>query len=1152
MNKFRFLLLVSIILILSGCAEINDDVEQPYQLETIPVQILISEVFTGVEGNNQADFVELYNLGTSIADLQGFSLWYQLNEGVDEILLYHWNESTLIPPLGYYALIMEGQLFTVLPDAHITQPLVPSRGGLSLRLGEKIEDQMSWGTGPTTMTEGNPAVQMISGSSLSRSAESLNIGNGDTNDNFSDFQLNANPGLQNTGSLVNQELASGLDLIINFPHLVKPGEHFEAGYKITNQTGRDLADLEIFFPLPEHISLQENAEGYHLEGELVSRKIPNLRDGETFQDGIPLQGAFTFSYYSLQNIFAVTDDWPLPAFAGPFYGEIGGGAIPINTARDLIDQEVVVEGISTMYVGGFFAGTGAKFYVEDNSGGIQVYVSGAGSSLIVPLGSTVRVRGKITLYRDSLELIPSSEDQVEILQGGSKDSQKAPENITIKDVNTRAEILPGKLIEVEGLVARIEEFSYSYEIDLFDENGNLVSLYIDKETGISIEEIEADQYYRVSGIMELLDGNLRLYPRLQSDLSRVYPPGLTIQTQPPTTASSGDPFTVIYSVINHGSETDQNLLIQAPIDPALEILDIQNNGRLENNSIIWEIPALAGGGEKLNLEFQAKIQGNPEYVSFNQYSLQSDLFPDPVGGLPSYTFSGESVPIWAIQGAGERSPYILAKLTTEGVVTGVFPAMEGFWIQEKGSDNNPATSPGIFISTGINIPDILPGDFVSVTGQVREAFQQTQLDITSAANVVVLGKESLPAPVTLAPPPDFEASRAYYEALEGSLVSVPGSALVVGPSTRYGEFALVLATHGITRTWQEVDHGMLIYVDDGSTEIHDYADTLPSVVAVGDTVSNLTGTLSYSFGNYKIEPIKTYNVQNQEPVIVSLPMLEEGYFRLMSWNVENLFDFVVPHPSSPPLPKVSEYKRDISKVAQTIQAAGYPTVIGLQEVEDIGVLEDITSDPLLIDYLYQAVLIEGTDSRGIDVGYLVRGDQAAIINQVQYPAPGNITSRPPLLIEIQIGEGNSPSLIILNNHFTSMSGGEKATEPRRNAQADWNVQIALELLAENPDNYLAVMGDLNSYYNSLPLQTLEAAGLINVFDQLEPEERYTYVYQGISQVLDHILMNYALEGLLVQVEVLHVNADFPLPYSSDLDILHKSDHDPVLATFILP
>jgi predicted extracellular nuclease len=186
------------------------------------------------------------------------------------------------------------------------------------------------------------------------------------------------------------------------------------------------------------------------------------------------------------------------------------------------------------------------------------------------------------------------------------------------------------------------------------------------------------------------------------------------------------------------------------------------------------------------------------------------------------------------------------------------------------------------------------------------------------------------------------------------------------------------------------------------------------------------------------------------------------------------------------------------------------------------------------------------------VGYLVRGDQAAILAEVQYPAPGNITSRPPLLVEIELAGSPGNSLFLLNNHFTSMSGGEEATEPRRNAQAAWNAEIVSELLSDNPDALVVVMGDLNSFYGSLPLQTLEDAGMINLFDTLEAEQRYTYVYQGLSQVLDHILVSEALEAFFVKMDVLHSNADFPLPYSDDPGYLHKSDHDPVVAVFVVP
>ena len=1149
MKNIKHLLCLMILFMLSSCNGTGDT--QSSQMKETPVKILISEIFAGVEGNNQADFIELYNSGTIIADLNGYTLWYQLKDSGEEIELYSWTEETLVPPLGYYALIQEGQLFPLQPDGNINQPLVPDRGGLSLRKGSQVEDQLSWGTGPTTMAEGHPALKMELGYSLQRSPEALFNGIGDTNDNGVDFALNSAPSLMNSGSSNNHDLADQLTLEVNYPYQVNPGEQFDVDFKIHNQTGQKLNNLLLTIPLPDHIDLQEIGEPFQQDGNLITTRISSINDGETFIGSIPFQADLTFSGYTFHNVYLEAGNWDLPAFSAPFHGEIGGGAIPISTARELIDKDVVVEGISTMYVGGFYAGSGAKFYVEDDSGGVQIYVSGAGNSLEIPLGSRVQVRGKIEFYRDSIELIPSSEDLIEILQAGDQDSVRQPEETSLKTINTEPDYFPGRLVEVKGQVARVEEFSYSYEIDLFDEAGNLVTLYVDKETGISIEEVEAEQFYRISGIMEFLDGNLRLYPRIQSDLVRVFPPGLYIQAQPPTTAISGDPFSVIYTVINRADESDTNLFVQAALDPGLEVVEILNNGRSDGNTVIWEIAEMDGEGEQINLEYNARLQSGTEYVSFGNFQVSSDNYPEAAGGIESYTFAGESVPIWAVQGKEALSPYILSNITTEGVVTGIFPELEGFWIQELSTDNDPSTSPGLFISTGANLPEVAAGDLVSITGRVREVFQETQLKISTPADVSIIGSRFIPVPIALDPPVNDADSQAYFEALEGSLVSVPGPALVVSPTTRYGEYALILPKHNLTRVWQGLDQGMLIHVDDGSSKTHQNRDDQEVVTAVGDSVSGLVGVLTYSYGNYKIEPTASYSVQNQLPEINPLGILESGSFSVMTWNVENLFDFVVPHPSSPPLPRVSEYKLSISRVAQTIQAAAFPTVIGFQEVENLEILEDIADDPLLAEYDYQAALVEGTDNRGIDVGYLVRGDQAAIKATLQYPAPGNITSRPPLMIQVEL-IGSDERLYILNNHFTSMSGGEKATEPRRNAQAAWNAAIAQELLLEDPGSLVMVLGDLNSYYGSLPLQTLEEAGLINLFDWLEPEDRYNYVYQGVSQVLDHILVNEDLVAYLVDLNVLHCNADYPLPFSDGEGFIHKSDHDPVIGIFVIP
>jgi predicted extracellular nuclease len=267
----------------------------------------------------------------------------------------------------------------------------------------------------------------------------------------------------------------------------------------------------------------------------------------------------------------------------------------------------------------------------------------------------------------------------------------------------------------------------------------------------------------------------------------------------------------------------------------------------------------------------------------------------------------------------------------------------------------------------------------------------------------------------------------------------------------------------------------------------------------------------------------------------------------MTWNVENLFDILDPHPSSPPRPRKAKYELDLTKVANTLLAAGAPTIVGLQEVENLGIMEDLAAHELLSSFNYLPVLIEGTDSRGIDVAYLVRGDRAQILDVQQLVAPEGLTSRPPLLIKVKLDLGDENRVLyILNNHFTSLAGGEAATEPRRAAQSAWNVEIIDRLRAADPDAHVVVMGDLNSFYDSLPIDVLRESGLQHVFATLPGEERYTYIYQGVAQTLDHILVSPSLWAALEDVHVLHTNADFAMPDPEDDSPIRKSDHDPVI------
>jgi len=795
---------------------------------------------------------------------------------------------------------------------------------------------------------------------------------------------------------------------------------------------------------------------------------------------------------------------------------VSTGSVPIGVARSLIGSVATIEGVATMYTGGFYSGGGnVKFYLEDESGGVQIYVPTGEGVLDVPIGAIVQARGVMTLYRGAVELIPDTPEDVEVLAPG-----EAPEAtpVTLRLAAHDYENFPGRLVEVEGTASRIEEFSYSYEIDLVDDEGNLLSLYVDKLTEITTEALEEGRLYQASGIMEIRDGRMQLNPRQQDDLVELFPPVVQISIDAPNTIQSGEIITITINAANHTSEAVEDLQIWAPynIEGAL-FVEALDDGEVSADILKWVIPELPGNGGTTSVSYRVQAQAFDGRLVIDGYGAQAPSTVEIVVGEPKQIFLGSYVPIWAIQGSGDRSPYKLEYVTTTGAVIGVFPDMAGFWIQNTTPDQDPGTSEGLFISTGELSIRVSLGDRVEVGGKVREVSAQTHLEISSADDITVSGSvTALPEAFLLDPPADEDESALYFEALEGMLVAVEEPALVVGPTTRFGESALVLAKHEISRVMRGEPNGLLIMVDDGSNEEHLDRSTLPYAVSTGDQITDIEGPLAFTYGQYKIEPSHLPDTVSEPYAIGSVPSVEPPIFSLMTWNVENLFDIQYPHPSSPPHPRKAKY-------------------------------ELVAAHELLSPFNYVPVLIEGTDSRGIDVAYLVRGDRAQILDVQQFIAPEGLTSRPPLLIKVKLDLGDENRVLyILNNHFTSLAGGEAATEPRRAAQAAWNVEIIDNLRTTDPDAHVVVLGDLNSFYDSLPIDTLRESGLKHVFDLLPGDERYTYIYQGVAQTLDHILVSPSLWAALEDVHVLHTNADFAMPDPDDDSPIRKSDHDPVI------
>jgi uncharacterized repeat protein (TIGR01451 family) len=924
--------------------------------------------------------------------------------------------------------------------------------------------------------------------------------------------------------------------------------------EVQNLTGGSVQDLRALIPIPAEFEVISLPEGATQSAGWVEWPVGKLADGVVESGTILLQSPWTYLSTLARGYYVELSDGEFRAY-GPLQPlAVEGGSIPIGTARGLEGKTVTVEGIATMYTGGFFAGTtGTKFYLEDESGGIQAYCPEGQELVTVDVGDRVRVSGEIEVYRDSMEIIPATyPDDVQVLEEHSTDPQPTP--ATLEEANENEELL-GRLILVEGTATRIEEFTYSYEVDLMDEEGNTLLVYVEKDTGVTTEPLDVGHLYHVTGIHELYSGTWQIKPRFQSDFAEVFAPELMLEMDARSSVLPGGTIAYTLTVYNHTPAPLSNVRVEAvPPAAGASVTEILDGGEQDEDVIVWTIPELSAGGGSARVRYLVTVGSDTiGQIAAEAATATADQWPEPVVSDRLLTFIGSGVPIWAIQGSGATSPYVRDQANTTGIVIGVFPSLGGFWIQEAETDENPATSAGLFILTGeLDIPLEL-GDLVRVSGKVREQSGQTLLEVIATKDIELHSRDNmLPAPVELTPPIDEQDAASYYEALEGMLVQVTEPAVAVGPTSSYGETPLVSTGWDIDRVMKGDPTGMLIYLDDGGPGTHYDLSTLAFPLQSGDLLTHATGPLAYTYENYKIEPIELPTI---EPVDRPLPALEPvgpNQFSIATLNAENLFDNRDPHPSDPPQPSGSEYELDLLKMANTITAMGAPVIVGLQEVENIDILEALVKQDAIAEYHYLPYLVEGTDSRGIDVAYLVRSDQATVEGATAYPAPEGLTSRPPLLITTTVHlEDGDQTVYVLNNHFTSMSAGEKPTEPRRKAQAAWNVALVEGIQASDPDALVVVLGDLNSFYDSPPLDVLREAGLRHVYESVEPERPYTYIYQGESETLDHVLVTPSLYELLEEVVTLHINADYPPPIPGDPSAQRTSDHDPLVVVFSL-
>ena len=258
------------------------------------------------------------------------------------------------------------------------------------------------------------------------------------------------------------------------------------------------------------------------------------------------------------------------------------------------------------------------------------------------------------------------------------------------------------------------------------------------------------------------------------------------------------------------------------------------------------------------------------------------------------------------------------------------------------------------------------------------------------------------------------------------------------------------------------------------------------------------------------------------------------YYRMMFYNVENLFDTI-----DSPDTNDSEFLPDgrnewnsdryyeklnhIARVVTDLGGDSYPSLVGLCEIENLDVLEGLILSTSLKEAGYEIIHKESPDYRGIDVALLYRPGDFSLLEyktwQVWFPFDEGYSTR-----EVLYAAGELPTKDVLHvfiNHWPSRGGGELETRPKRIFVAEMVRSKVDSLLAEDPDAKIVITGDFNDEPSDLSI--ISGLNAYYTFDNPENNRLYnpshylqkniytgSYKYKGSWNMLDQFIISGSL------------------------------------------
>lgn len=421
----------------------------------------------------------------------------------------------------------------------------------------------------------------------------------------------------------------------------------------------------------------------------------------------------------------------------------------------------------------------------------------------------------------------------------------------------------------------------------------------------------------------------------------------------------------------------------------------------------------------------------------------------------------------------------------------------------------------------------------------------------------------------------------FYESLESMRVVV-NNAVVTGPTDANNETPII-GDNGAFATGRSARGGIVITATDYNPERMLIDDALLPTGAVmpqsnvGDLLSPINAIVDYTFGNFKLL-VTSAPVRTVGPIAPEVTALvgDAAQLTIASFNVENLA----------PANGAAKFNALAGQVVTNLRS---PDVVALMEVQDNNgaTSGSVVDASITIQTLIDAIRSAGgpayayrqinpvADADGGEPGGNIR--QVFLYNPLRVsftdranPAPSTTAvaavpvsptgvrlsvspgridpsntawaaSRKPLVGEFVF---NGKTFFMIANHFNSKGGDtdlfgrfqppQLVSQTQRVNQATLVANFVNALRAADASANVIVLGDLNDFEFSAPLTVLKNAGLFDMIETLPANERYTYVYAGNSQALDHIMLTNNLKAVSVY-DVVHVNSEFAA---------QVSDHEP--------